>query len=298
MPIDLKNTAILNGLFLALFASFMFSLKTIFIKQAYDMGIESSGLMLLRMWFAFPFYAVILFMQRKALWEKRQYILSILTIGFLGYFLSSYLDLLALETISAQAERIILYAYPSIVVLLKAISDKKMPSPRMLTALAVVYMGLLFLLPGELNIEGSAFGLTLMLICACTFAFYVFFSKPLIEKVGISLFTSTAMVSSCLFTQVNLIKVDATQLLNYSHEIYILALGLAFFCTVLPSYAMNAAIAKIGPEKVAIAGTTGPIFTVILAVIILGETMSIYHGAGLTLVMIGVYLLKPKKIKN
>ncbi len=296
MSIDLKNTAI-HGLFLALFASFMFSLKPIFIKQAYELGIESSGLMLLRMWFAFPFYAVLLFIQRKLLWEKRQYLLSIMGIGFLGYFLSSYLDLLALESISAQAERIILYAYPSIVVLLKAISDRKMPSPRMLTALAVVYMGLLSLLPGELKIEGSVFGLTLMLLCACTFAFYVFFSKPLIEKLGVSLFTSTAMVSSCLFTQVNLVKVDPSQLLSFPSEVYILALGLAFFCTVLPSYAMNAAIAKIGPEKVAIAGTTGPIFTVILAVIILGETMSIYHGIGLSLVMLGIYLLKPKKNK-
>ena len=282
------------GLGLALLASFMFSLKPILIKEAYALGANSEGLMVLRMWFAFPFYLFLLLWQYPALVAKRQYILSAIATGFLGYFLSSYLDLLALESISAHAERVILYAYPSLVVLFKALWDKKMPSKNVLMAVVIVYAGLLVLLPGEFNIHGSLTGLALMLTCAVTFAIYVLLSKPLIERLGAGLFTSIAMVSSCIFSQVNLLQTPIQTVLDYSFEIYGYGLALAFFSTVIPSYAMSAAIARIGSERTAITGTTGPLFTTIMAVWILGETLTIYHLIGLVLVVMGVFLISKK----
>lgn len=282
------------GLGLALLASFMFSLKPILIKEAYALGANSEGLMVLRMWFAFPFYFALLIWQSPQLIGKRRYIASAIATGFLGYFLSSYLDLLALESISAHAERIILYAYPSLVVLIKAAWDKKMPSNNVLLAVVIVYAGLIVLLPGEFTLHGSWLGLMLMLSCAITFAIYVLLSKPLIEKLGAGLFTSLAMVSSCLFTQVNLLHTPVDNILNYSVAIYGYGFALAFFSTVIPSYAMSGAIARIGSERTAITGTTGPLFTTLLAVWILGEVLTIYHLAGLALVILGVYLISKR----
>ncbi|WP_283787538.1 DMT family transporter [Bermanella sp. WJH001] len=279
------------GLGLALVASFMFSLKPILIKEAYALGANSEGLMVLRMWFAFPFYLALLIWQYPQLASKKRYIASAVATGFLGYFLSSYLDLLALESISAHAERIILYAYPSLVVLIKAAWDKKMPSKNVLFAVVIVYAGLIVLLPGEFTLHGSWLGLMLMLSCAVTFAIYVLLSKPLIEKLGAGLFTSIAMVSSCLFTQVNLLNTPIQAVLDYSWSIYGYGFALAFFSTVIPSYAMSAAIARIGSERTAITGTTGPLFTTLLAVWILGETLTGFHLAGLGLVILGVFLI-------
>lgn len=218
-----------TGILLALLASFMFSLKPIIIKQVYELGVGSEELMILRMWFALPFYAFMLFLQRKVLLEKRRYLLSVMAIGFLGYFLSSYLDLIALQTISASTERIILYAYPSLVIIIKALYDKKLPTKRTLVALLTVYAGILILLPGELNVEGAGVGIMLMFICALTFAFYVILSKPLINRMGVGVFTSTAMVSSCLFTQIHFVHVEINDVLSFPMEIYGLALALAFF---------------------------------------------------------------------
>ena len=282
------------GLALALLASFMFSLKPILIKQAYLLGANSEGLMVLRMWFALPFYLLLLSFQYQRLMLNTRYLLGTIATGFLGYFLSSYLDLLALESISAQAERIILYAYPSLVVLLKALWDKKMPSLKILSAVLVVYSGLLFMLPGEINVSGSWVGLVLMMCCALSFAIYVLLSKPLIERIGASLFTSIAMVSSCLFTQLNLIHTPVSEIVQYHSYVYLYGFALAFFCTVIPSYAMSAAIAKIGAERTAITGTTGPIFTVLLASLVLGETITLFHIIGLSLVVMGVYLISKK----
>lgn len=288
------DTYIRNGLLLALLASFMFSLKPIIIKEAYALGASSESLMVLRMWFALPFYLVMLFIQRQQLIENIRHIPAVIAVGFIGYFLSSYLDLLALETISAQAERIILYAYPSLVILIKSIYDKKMPTKRMLFALLIVYSGILLLLPGELNLTGSPVGIFLMLTCALTFAAYVLLSKPMIAKMGVGVFTSTAMVASCLFTQIHFVNIDIVQISSLPQSVFIMALALAFFSTVIPSYAMSAAISMIGSERAAITGTTGPVFTVILAAVILGETISVFHVAGLSLVVIGVLLLSKK----
>ena len=282
------------GLFLALLASLMFSLKPIFIKQAYELGASSEGLMILRMWLALPFYLVILMLNKNSFALIRQYKVSIFAMGFLGYFLSSYLDLLALQFISAQAERIILYAYPSLVVLMKAIYDKKLPNKNILLAMALVYVGLIVLLPGELNLQGSLFGLALMALCAMSFALYVILSKPMINKLGTTAFTSAAMLASIALTQVHFVKVDATEIITYEHNIWMLALALAFFSTVIPSYAMSAAIKYIGSEKTAITGSTGPVFTVILAAVILGEQITLFHMAGLSLVVVGVFLLGRK----
>ncbi len=180
------------------------------------------------------------------------------------------------------------------VIIIKRLYDKTLPSKKTLVALVTVYLGILVLLPGELNIAGSGMGIMLMFICALTFALYVILSKPLIARMGVGVFTSTAMVSSCLFTQVHFVQVKLDNVLSLPIEVYTLALALAFFSTVIPSYAMSAAIAKIGSEKMAITGTTGPAFTVFFAVIILGEEFSIYHAAGLALVIAGVFLLSKK----
>ena len=292
--ISSNDQQIRNGLLLALLASFMFSLKPIIIKEAYELGANSEVLMVLRMWFALPFYLVMLFLQRKQLIENIRYLPAVIAVGFIGYFLSSYLDLLALESISSQAERIILYAYPSLVILIKSVYDKKMPTKKMVLALAVTYGGILFLLPGELNLTGSPLGIFLMLTCAVSFAAYVLLSKPMIAKMGVGVFTSTAMVASCLFTQIHFIQIDFDSVAKQPNMVYVLALALAFFSTVIPSYAMRAAISKIGSEKAAVTGTTGPVFTVLLAALILGETITIYHLIGLSLVVTGVLLLGRK----
>lgn len=283
------------GILLALLASFLFSLKPIFIKEAYALGASSEALMVLRMWFALPFYGVMLFLQRSQVKQNTKYLPAVMAVGFLGYFLSSYLDLLALESISAQAERIILYAYPSLVVLLKALYDRKMPSKRTLISMLIVYAGILVLLPGELNLTGSPVGIILMITCALTFALYVIISKPMISRMGVGVFTSTAMVSSIIFTQIHFAKIDVLEVTSQPIGVYVLAIALAFFSTVIPSYAMSAAIEKIGSEKTAITGTTGPVFTTILAVVFLGELITLHHILGLSLVIFGVFLISRKR---
>jgi len=281
----------LVGILLALSASLLFSLKPIFIKEAYNLGASSEALMVLRMSFATPFYLIMLFIQRKRLSKHLSYLPAVFGMGFLGYFLSSYLDFLALKTISAQTERVILYAYPSLVVLINACFKKQPPSGKLIFSTLCVYCGLLILIPGELRLTGSRLGLVYMLMCAFSYALFVVLSHSLVNTMGIGLFTSTCMLSAIALTQFHFMHIDFNSVINLPTRVYLLALGLAFFITVLPSYAISAAIVKIGPEKTAITGASGPIFTYIFAVSCLGEALTLNHTLGLMVVILGVSFL-------
>ena len=55
------------------------------------------------------------------------------------------------------------------------------------------------------------------------------------------------------------------------------------------------AISRIGAARTSILGTAGPVFTIVLAVFIIDEPFTIYHGIGVILVMIGVALVSKKR---
>ncbi len=113
------------GLLLAFLGTFLFALKSIFIKLAYFEGLNSNVVLMLRMAIALPIYLGIL---SYIFWKKDQSkvlaqttLFSIVGLGFIGYFLASLLDLKGLETISAGLERLTLFTYPIFIAILGAI---------------------------------------------------------------------------------------------------------------------------------------------------------------------------------
>ncbi|MCP5325036.1 MAG: DMT family transporter [Oceanospirillaceae bacterium] len=289
------NRALNSGLIMALCASLLFSLKPVLIKQAYLWGADSESLMLLRMLYAAPFYLLILWIFRSGLPGKSRALPMVVAAGFLGYFLASYLDLLALEQVSAQAERIILYAYPSIVVLIRCLLTRSMPGKHILLALGCAYAGILVLIPGELNLQGTGTGLFIVFASALSFAIYVVISGDLIKQFGSMLFTAVSMLIATLFTQIHWVTTTPAELQNLPAQVHGYALGIAFFCTVLPSFAMARAINLLGAEKTAISGATGPVFTTLLAIVLLGEAVTLFHMLGMLLVVGGVLIMQRAK---
>lgn len=289
------NRALNSGLIMALCASLLFSLKPVLIKQAYLWGADSESLMLLRMLYAAPFYLLILWIFRRGLPGKNRAFPMVIAAGFLGYFLASYLDLLALEQVSAQAERIILYAYPSIVVLIRSLFTRSMPGKHILLALGCAYAGILVLIPGELNLQGTDTGLFTVFASALSFAIYVVISGDLIKQFGSMLFTAVSMLIATLFTQVHWFNTTPAELQNLPAQVHGYALGIAFFCTVLPSFAMARAINLLGAEKTAISGASGPVFTTLLAIVLLDEAVTLFHLLGMLLVVGGVLIMQRAK---
>ncbi|RVU83731.1 DMT family transporter [Leucothrix sargassi] len=296
-----KNIRI--GLLLAAFGTGLFAMKSIFIKLAFQEGIDTSTLLALRMLVALPFYVGMLFwlltkqQDRKPIPSLKQWLI-VCGLGFLGYYLASYLDIEGLNYITAQLERLTLYTYPLITTVLGWLFLKDVITKRIILALLVSYAGIMLLYLYEANLEGAnvSKGVLLVLGSALSFSCYIVFSKPFISQLGSRLFTCIAMIASAVYAFVHFAMTSHAlgDLFSVTSMAWLYVFLLAIVCTVLPSFMVTEAISRIGPAKTSIVGTAGPVFTIALAVLLLDEPFGWYHLAGMLLVMGGVSLLGKK----
>lgn len=292
----LEKTRLHSGLLLAAGGTAMFALKSIFIKLAYQEGVDTTTLLTLRMMLAIPFYLAtllwLIFKEHQAMPQGKN-LLAVLGLGFIGYYLSSYLDLQGLNYISAQLERLTLYSYPIMTTLLGWLFLKDVITKRVMLSLLLTYSGVMMLYWHEANLIGpdATIGVLFVMAAAFTFSCYVVFSKPYIIQLGSRLFTSIAMLASAAYALLHFGFSNELTDFQVNGAVWFYAVLLAFFCTVLPSFMVSEAIARIGPSKTSIVGTAGPVFTIMLAVILLGEPFGLVHFAGMVLVMLGVALL-------
>ena len=291
------------GVFLALTGTLLFSLKSIFIKYAYAQGLDADSVLVLRMAISVPFYLFIL----AHLLIKRQkqaapalsnaILLQVLGLGFLGYYLSSLLDLKGLEYISAQLERLTLFTYPFLVAIIGYFLFKQPLTKRLIISLLITYLGLWVVMGQELQLTGNdvLYGTTLVMGAALSFSFYVLLSKPMIAKLGSLLFTSLAMTaSSVLVFAHGALQIDFFTL-QITGQAWFWVFLLAVFSTVIPSFMVSEAIHRIGPTQTGIVGTLGPIFTIVLAVYLLNEPITSYMIFGMLMVFLGVVVLMFRK---
>ncbi len=291
-------TATRTGLLMALAAAFLFSTKPILIKWLYSLGMTALPLMGLRMLLSVPVYILVGWLAWRKLPEKpaTRQLLKAAGIGLLGYYLASYLDLKGLEYISAQLERLMLYAYPTLVIILGALFFGQAFQRHHLIALLLTYAGLLLVYGQDLSIAGDIRSITtgtlLVLGSALSFAFYMLFSKNAIGRMGSLLFTSVAMGSASVATFVHYLISAGMSLPPMTTTLWLGAAALALFATVLPTFMVSEAIKRIGPARASVTGTIGPVMTTLMAVIFLNEPFGWATAVGMGLVLIGVSKLQ------
>ena len=308
------NTTNKQGFAFAIGAALLFSCKPIIIKWAYTYGIDALSLMLLRMVLALPVYlaiGILLIQKQKRVQQNKltfRHGLAAAFVGLFGYYLASFLDLKGLELANAQLERIILYAYPTLVVILGAVIFKHKVTKQQLGALALCYAGIICIFLQDLSLQGKQViqGSLLILLSALSYAVYMLFSKKHIDRLGSLLFTCISMTSATVATIIHTglvltITGSGSSGFNsnnweFSPELMAIVLLLTFAATVVPSFMISEAVKRIGAANAALTGTVGPIMTSIMAVVLLGEVFTLYHGLGMVLVILGVSRLKPKNI--
>jgi drug/metabolite transporter (DMT)-like permease len=289
------------GFFLAAFGTLLFSLKSIFIKFLYQQGLDADSVLVLRMALALPIYAVILMwlLRKKSQHEKLDFSIlrSIFLLGFLGYYLASLLDLMGLELITAQLERLSLFTYPFMVAVIGYFLFNEPLTRRLIIALVTTYSGLVLVMVQELNITGNnvLLGVSLVLASALSFSFYVLFSKGYIKTLGSPLFTSLAMIVSSVFGLIHGTLLLDWAALSLAPIAWLWMVLLVVFSTVIPSFMMTEAIDRIGPAQTGIVGMLGPIFTIVLAVYLLDEPFTLMIGFGGLMILLGVFSLITKK---
>ncbi|MGB8763867.1 MAG: DMT family transporter [Burkholderiales bacterium] len=286
---------------LVFLASAGFSAKAIFVKLAYHYGVDSISLLSLRMLFSLPFFLLM------ALWAGRGQATARLTrsdwkfviaMGIAGYYLSSLLDFLGLQFISAGLERLILFLYPTFVLLIAAIFFKQGMTQRDLMALLISYAGVVFAYFHDVQTgqKNAPLGSLLVLASALTYAVYFIGSGRIVGKIGSLRYSAYATIVSCIAVLIHFGFTRDLASLRQPAPVYLLSLLMALFSTVLPVYFLSEGIRRIGSSHASMIGFIGPVMTIFLGSIFLGEQVGVTQIFGMLLVLAGVLIIsmKPK----
>lgn len=284
-----------SGLALAMLGAVAFSGKAIIVKLAYRHGVDAVTLLMLRMLFALPLFVAL------ALWSgrgkpplTRRDWGGIALLGFSGYYLASFLDFAGLAYVSASFERLILYLNPTLVLLLSWLLFGRGIKARQLLALAVSYAGVLVVFGHELQLEGSQvwLGAGLVLASALSYAVYLVYSGELVQRLGSLRLTGLATTVACVLCigQYLLLR-PVSALSELAPQVIWLSLLNATACTFAPVLMVMMAIERLGATLAAQTGMVGPMSTLLMGALILGEPFTRWVGFGTALVLGGVWLL-------
>jgi len=287
------------GVVLAILGVVLFSAKAIMVKLAYEYEIDSVSLLLLRMLFSLPIYVLIAVFVKpeKAKTLRKTDYFWLIFFGFVGYYLASFFDFLGLQYIKAGLERIVLFIYPTLVLLISRVFLKTKITKTQIAAIGITYFGVVTAFVGELNLSGTHLylGVSLIFLSALTYAMYLVGSGWLIPKFGVLCFTSYAMIVSTVCVLVHYFSTREIDLLSYPKQVYFLGLLMAVLSTVIPSFLVSKSIKIIGSSNFSIIASIGPISTIVLAYVFLGENLNVYQVIGTAIVIVGIYLVSRSK---
>jgi len=295
---DAHHTLI--GVGLVLVASVGFSARGVIIKLAYPYGVDPVTLLALRMIFSLPFFALMaLFAQRQAAPLTRTQWHMVIVLGFIGYYLSSFLSFLALAYIAAALERLLLYLTPTIVIVISALLMKQPIRRHHIAAIVLTYGGIVLVLGDQLLLatdSGAVLtGSTLAFVSALTYSVYLVASGAIIPAIGAARFTAYASGTACAFVILQFLIVRDLQALDLPLPVYGYGAFMAVFCTVLPLWMMAEGVRRIGANQSSLLSSIGPVATIVLAAILLDEPVSIVQTCGAALVLGGVWLVGTKR---
>lgn len=288
----------IGGVLLAVAGAIFFSFKSILIKLAYVYPVDAVTLIALRMIFSLPFFlGVALWARRDSSLEpvSRKDALAILALGFSGYYVSSVLDFLSLQYISASLERLILFLYPTMVLLISVFLLKRSVTRRELVALAFSYIGIVLVFLHDVNTGTAggdvALGGALVFGGAVTYSMYLVASTETISRVGSARFTAYAMTIACICVIVQFLLLHPLASLELPWQVYALGVAIALVSTVMPIFMMSEALKRIGAMHVSMLGALGPISTIFGDVWIMGEPLTIWQVSGSAMVLAGVFIV-------
>jgi drug/metabolite transporter (DMT)-like permease len=282
----------LPGLAMAFFGAIAFSGKAIIVKLAYRYGVDAVTVIMLRMLFALPIFLLMAWWagRGRAPLARRDW-LAVAGLGFCGYYLSSFLDFLGLQFVTASLERLILYLNPTLVLLLGWALYRRSWRASQLLGMGISYAGVLLVFGHEIQLVGSnvVLGTLLVFGSAVSYAVYLVYSGELVRRVGalrlVGLATSVACL--CCIAQFVLLRPVASAF-AVAPEVLWLSLLNATLCTAVPVLLVMMAIERVGPAVTAQTGMVGPLSTIGMGIWLLGEPFTLWLAAGTVLVLAGI----------
>ena len=281
------------GLLLAGLGAVAFSGKAIIVKLAYRHGVDAVTLIMYRMLFALPIFALMAWWSSrgKPPLTRRDWF-GVLGLGVSGYYLASFLDFAGLAYISASLERLILYLNPTLVLLLGLVLYQRRITHPQALGMLISYAGVVLVFGHEITLQGAdaALGALLVFLSAVSYAIYLTFSGEMVKRLGSLRLVGLATTVACLLCIAQFVLLRPWSAALVAPEVIWLSILNATLCTAVPVLMVMMAIERIGASLAAQTGMVGPMSTILMGALILDEPFTAWVAAGTVLVIAGIFV--------
>ena len=288
---------------LVVMGALLVSGKGIFAKLLFRDGVAVESILLLRSWVTLPLvwgWALYRLAPRQLWPAQPRLILGAILAGLASHYAAAWLNFVALTMIDASLERVLLFTYPAMVVLARALAARRWPSSRLLTAVALTYLGVGCAV-GGINIElwrANGLGAALVLASAAGFAYYLIANERVATVIGSVPFIVYASSAGALALTLHAALIGGASFGSFvtlSPRAWTLVLAMTVTTSVLPLFLFSASIRRIGAQRASIVSTIGPPATFVMAAWILGEAMHPIQMLGTGLIIAGIVVLETRR---
>jgi drug/metabolite transporter (DMT)-like permease len=292
------------GMVIVAAAAMLFASKGIFGKLLYQRGVGFEVLVTVRALLAMPLFAWLALRgsgaprsDARPSIRARAFFAAVIA-GIVCYYVGALVDFWALMLIDASIERVLLFSYPAMVVLIGAVMDRRAPEARLVWAMLLTYVGIFFAMGGidVAELRANLFGAALVLIAALTTAVYFLIGARYTRELGSTRFAAIAMISAALMLAVHFMlfrSFDEVRALQGYDWLLLAVLGIA--CMFVPGLLQAEGMRRVGASRAAIGSTVGPPTTILLAAIFFGERLNAWQILGSVMIVGSVLVLSVAK---
>ena len=274
------------GLVLIIISAASFGVMPIFARLAYNAGAEPITVLFLRFTIAAVVMNLIMILRRTA-YPRGLVLLELILLGAIAYVGESLAYFLALKMASAGLVALLLYIYPALVTTLSAIFLKEHLTRVKIVALFLALSGTALTL--RISGGGSLMGILLGIAAAVDYAIYILLGSRIVRRSG-PMASTTVIITSTAGVYIGIVAIHGTSYPTTSTG-WIAIIAIALISTVLAFVTFFAGLKRIGPTTTSTLSTFEPIVAVVLAAIVLGETISPIQILGGILILAAVVLL-------
>jgi drug/metabolite transporter (DMT)-like permease len=274
------------GVFYILASAACFGSMAIFARMAYASGIDIPSLLLLRFTMAAVLMWTLLLVKGMKL-PKGKGMLMLLAMGSIGYAGQAFSYFTALTLASAGLVSLLLYLYPAIVALLSRIVFRHPLTWMQIAAVAVALAGSVLTI-GKAG-DGKPLGIFFGILAAFIYSVYILagsrFPKDVTPTASTTVITSAAAATYACVVAVKGFHPPGTG------TGWLAVVAIAIVCTVLAILFFFEGLERVGAVRASVFSTVEPVFTVVLAALLLGEAITLTRVLGGALILGAVLLL-------
>lgn len=279
-----------RGYVLGAIAAASYGLNPLFALPLYDAGMGADSVLFYRYVLAVVMLGALMLFRRQSFALNRRDIVPLAVMGVL-FSASSLLLFESYNLMDAGIASTILFVYPVMVAVIMAVGFHERVTVSTILSIVLACTGISLLYKGGDGTTLNLTGVLLVFLSALSYAIYIVaINRSSLRNLPTEKLTFYALVFGSLVYVVRLRGCADLQAIP-TPLLWVNAISLALFPTIISLVTMAGAIRRIGSTPTAILGALEPVTALFFGVVVFGEAFTLRIGVGVVLILVAVTLI-------